>query len=89
MTEKFKNAIEKFIRDEWGLVESKRIIDSYDEHWNLDMLNADSLDICQFIITLEDEYKIDFGNIKFNDIKIQSFGEIEKICLIKSGKYEG
>lgn len=89
MTQRFKNVIEKFIEEGWGLIGAKFLIESYDETWTLDMLNVDSLDICQFIITLEDEYKIDFENIKFSDIRTKTFGELEKICLIKSEKYEG
>lgn len=89
MTQRFKNTIEKFIEEGWGPIESKRIIESYDDLWTLDMLNADSLDICQCIITLEDEYKINFGNIKFNEMRVKTFGELEKICLIKSNNYEG
>ena len=89
MTERFKNVIEEFIENEWGLIGANFLIESYDESWTLDTLNADSLDICQFIIALEDEYKIDFENISFSDIRTKTFGELEKICLIKSGKYEG
>jgi len=89
MTERFKNVIEEFIEDGWGLIGAKFLIESYDESWTLDMLNADSLDTCQFLVALEEEYKIDFGNIEFSDIRTKTFGELEKICLIKSGKYEG
>ena len=87
MTEKFKNIVVNFIKENWEDTNILYNIEKYTQDSNsLDDIGADSLDYANFVMELEKEYDRYFDDDQFIVIekgffvKTKTFGEICDYC---------